>query len=93
MEETISVRDRLIALCQEHAHVIEDYPFGDSEWTVMRHEGNRKTFAYIYERNGEDSRAERLSARDDSGNHARLSYEQDPLDHLADRLRRTLPGR
>ena len=53
MEETISVRDRLIALCQEHAHVIEDYPFGDSEWTVMRHEGNRKTFAYIYERNGE----------------------------------------
>ncbi|OUL09872.1 MmcQ/YjbR family DNA-binding protein [Trichococcus shcherbakoviae] len=53
MEELHTVRNRLIALCQEHAHVIEDYPFGDSEWTVMRHEGNRKTFAYIYERNGE----------------------------------------
>jgi len=53
MEDQTTVRNRLIALCLEHTHVIEDYPFGDSEWTVMRHEGNRKTFAYIYERNNE----------------------------------------
>ncbi|MGB9342532.1 MmcQ/YjbR family DNA-binding protein [Trichococcus sp.] len=53
MEELHTVRTRLIALCQEHAHVIEDYPFDDPNWTVMRHEGNRKSFAYIYERNGE----------------------------------------
>ncbi|MDK2780733.1 MAG: hypothetical protein PWP61_1030 [Trichococcus sp.] len=53
MYETISVRTRLIELCQEHAHVIEDYPFEDVNWTVMRHEGNRKSFAYIYERNNE----------------------------------------
>ncbi|CZR08391.1 MmcQ/YjbR family DNA-binding protein [Trichococcus ilyis] len=53
MEECNTVRNRLIALCQEHAHVIEDYPFDDPNWTVMRHEGNRKSFAYIYERNNE----------------------------------------
>lgn len=53
LENLNNVRNRLIALCREHAHVIEDYPFDDPNWTVMRHEGNRKTFAYIYERNGE----------------------------------------
>ena len=53
MEITPTVRSRLIDLCQEHAYVVEDYPFDDPNWTVMRHEGNRKSFAYIYERNGE----------------------------------------
>ena len=53
MEPQTTVRNRLIALCQEHAHVVEDYPFDDPNWTVMRHEGNRKSFAYIYERNDE----------------------------------------
>ena len=29
----------------------EDYPF-DENWTAMRHGGNKKSFAFIYERNG-----------------------------------------
>jgi len=38
--------------------VYEDYPFekqvahsDDGTWTVMRHRGNKKSFAHIYERN------------------------------------------
>ena len=48
-----ALRRRMIALCLEHPQVIEDYPFGDSNWAVMRHEGNRKSFAFIYEHQGE----------------------------------------
>ena len=32
--------------------VYEDYPFEDDNWTLMRHKGNRKTFATIYQRQG-----------------------------------------
>ncbi|MBS7006767.1 MmcQ/YjbR family DNA-binding protein [Anaerostipes sp.] len=45
-------RDEVIAYCMSLNQVYEDYPFHDSNWTVMRHETNKKTFAYIFERDG-----------------------------------------
>ncbi len=30
----------------------EDYPFRDTNWTVIRHNGNKKVFAWIFEREG-----------------------------------------
>ncbi len=44
-------RQELISYCLTYAGAYEDYPFGE-EWTVMRHGGNRKGFAFIYERDG-----------------------------------------
>lgn len=41
-----------IAVCSKLADIYEDYPFHDSNWTVMRHNENRKIFAWIYEREG-----------------------------------------
>lgn len=41
----------LIERCLELPGVYEDYPF-DETWTVMRHSGNKKSFAFIYERGG-----------------------------------------
>ncbi len=45
-------RDEVIEYCLSFKNTYEDYPFHDSNWTVMRHRNNRKTFALIYERNG-----------------------------------------
>lgn len=50
-------RQELIALCLEYPDVFEDYPFGGEEaggvvWTAMRHISNKKTFAFIFERDG-----------------------------------------
>ncbi len=42
----------MIAYCLTYPGVYEDYPF-DDEWAVIRHSGNRKAFAFIYERNGQ----------------------------------------
>jgi len=48
----------LINHCLTLPAVYEDYPFDkqvahsdDGTWTVMRHNGNKKSFAHIYERN------------------------------------------
>lgn len=35
-------RIEAIAFCSKLEHVYEDYPFRDSNWTVMRHNENRK---------------------------------------------------
>lgn len=43
-------REEAIKFCKTFQNVIEDYPFHDSNWTLMRHISNRKTFACIYER-------------------------------------------
>ena len=50
---------KLIDFCLALSGVYEDYPFDgktsksdDGTWTVMRHMGNKKSFAHIYERNG-----------------------------------------
>ena len=49
-------RRELIDLCLTFPGAYEDYPFDDltagNPWTVMRHRGNRKGFAHIYERGG-----------------------------------------
>ena len=45
-------RAEAIAACLRLSGVYEDYPFDDPNCTVMRHAGNKKSFAYIYERNG-----------------------------------------
>ena len=50
------IRRELIVLCLTFPGAYEDYPFGDltagNPWTVMRHRGNKKGFAHIYEREG-----------------------------------------
>lgn len=50
-------RKELIKYCLEFPSVYEDYPFDividENAWTVMRHNGNKKAFAFIFERGGE----------------------------------------
>ena len=41
----------LIEYCLTYPDAFEDYPF-DENWTAMRHGGNKKSFAFIYERDG-----------------------------------------
>lgn len=41
----------LIEYCLTYPAAFEDYPF-DGEWAVMRHGGNKRGFAFIYERGG-----------------------------------------
>ena len=45
-------RAEVIAFCSKFKNVYEDYPFHDSNWTVMRHKENKKMFACIYEKEG-----------------------------------------
>ena len=44
-------RREWVAFCLSLGGCWEDYPF-DEEWTVMRHRGNRRSFAFFYERGG-----------------------------------------
>ena len=43
-------RKKVIGYCLTFPGAFEDYPFGDPNWTVMRHKDSRKAFAFIYER-------------------------------------------
>ncbi len=50
-------RRELIDYCLTYPDAYEDYPFGAFDgapdfWAVMRHKGNKKSFAFIYERAG-----------------------------------------
>lgn len=49
-------RKEWIAYCLTFPGAYEDYPFGEDSagnmWTVMRHSKNKKSFAFIFERNG-----------------------------------------
>ena len=49
-------RQEIICYCLSLPLTYEDYPFDNiadaGAWTVMRHKGNKKSFALIYERNG-----------------------------------------
>ena len=45
-------RAEVIALCGRLPDSYEDYPFDDPNWTAMRHRTNRKTDAFIFERQG-----------------------------------------
>lgn len=44
-------RQEAITHCLTYKDVYEDYPFRDANWTVIRHRGNNKVFAWIFERN------------------------------------------
>lgn len=48
----MKTREEAIKYCMSYGNTYEDYPFHDANWTVMRHKGNDKTFALIFERNG-----------------------------------------
>lgn len=48
----MKTRREAIEMCLTYADAYEDYPFHDSNWTVMRHKTNRKSFAYIFEHEG-----------------------------------------
>ena len=39
-----------IEFCLTFDGVYEDYPFDDFNWTLMRHNDNKKTFAAVFER-------------------------------------------
>ena len=45
-------RQDVIDFCLSLNDTYEDYPFGDFNWTLMRHSGNKKSFAMIYEHMG-----------------------------------------
>lgn len=46
----MNTRKEWIAFCKKLPGAYEDYPFHDSNWTVMRHRSNRKSFAYLFEK-------------------------------------------
>lgn len=53
MAENWTRRETVIAHCKgAFPDVWEDYPFHDSNWTVLRHRGNKKSFALVYQREG-----------------------------------------
>lgn len=43
-------REEAIDFCKQFEKVYEDYPFKDPNWTCMRHTGNKKIFAWIFEK-------------------------------------------
>lgn len=45
-------RREAIDACLALPDSYEDYPFDDPNWTIMRHQTNRKMFCAIYEREG-----------------------------------------
>ena len=48
----MKTREAVVRYCQGFPNVFEDYPFEDKNWTCMRIRGNRRIFAWIYEREG-----------------------------------------
>lgn len=45
-------REEAIGYCLSLGECYEDDPFHDPNWTVIRHNSNRKVFAWIFEREG-----------------------------------------
>lgn len=48
----MTTRQDVIAFCLGLGDAVEDYPFHDDNWTVMRHKSNKKGFAFLYEYQG-----------------------------------------
>ena len=44
-------KNQLKNICLNLKNTYEDYPF-DEEWTVIRHKGSKKCFAFIFEKEG-----------------------------------------
>lgn len=49
----MKTREEAIAYCNTFEKVYEDMPFHDANWSLMRHTANKKTFACIYEKEGQ----------------------------------------
>ena len=49
----MNTRSELIEYCLGLPGAYEDYPFHDFNWTLMRHSGNQKSFAAIFEHMGQ----------------------------------------
>ncbi len=45
-------RKEAVGHCLTYQNVYKDEPFHDPNWTVIRHKGNRKIFAWIFEKEG-----------------------------------------
>ena len=45
-------KKEVVDYCHSLPNTYEDYPFNDDRWAVMRIKGSKKTFAYIYEKDG-----------------------------------------
>lgn len=48
----MKTKNDAIKACLTFPDVYEDYPFGDTEWAVMRHNENKKSFALIFIKDG-----------------------------------------
>ncbi len=48
----MTTREEAVAFCLKFQDVYEDYPFHDPNWCVVRHKGNKKVFAWIFDREG-----------------------------------------
>ncbi len=46
----MTTREDAIKYCLKFPNVYEDRPFHDDNWTLIRHNGNDKTFAFIFKR-------------------------------------------
>lgn len=44
----MTTKQEIINYCLTFAGAYEDYPFNDPNWTLIRHVGNNKTFAFIF---------------------------------------------
>lgn len=53
MNDIMKTRKDATDYCLSLKNTYEDYPFHDFNWTVMRHEGNKKMFAAIFEHMGQ----------------------------------------
>ena len=42
----------MVSLCLTWPDAYEDHPFNEPGWTALRHRGNRKIFALLFERAG-----------------------------------------
>lgn len=51
-EEPMRTKQEVIKYCLTYRNAYEDYPFRDHNWCVIRHRGNNKVFAWIFDREG-----------------------------------------
>jgi predicted DNA-binding protein (MmcQ/YjbR family) len=52
LTEEFMNKEEIISYCLTYPDTYEDYPF-DENWAVIRHRGNKKIFALIYNNNGQ----------------------------------------
>ena len=48
----MTTREEFLSMALSLGNVYTDTPFHDDNWVLVRHRGNRKTFAFTFEREG-----------------------------------------